>query len=93
MMEQRINEGYAITDSVHVSNAEFVIGQNKTKYGTMYVTWKCSNGTDYYWGHYFEDRFAAQKDLVARAQEEVQYLEMEKQPQEQPQRKKEDRER
>lgn len=93
MMEQRINEGYAITDSVHVSNAEFVIGQNKTKYGTMYVTWKCSNGTDYYWGHYFEDRFAAQKDLVARAQEEVQYLEMEKQPQEQPKRKKEDRER
>ena len=92
MMEQRINEGYAITDSVHVSNAEFVIGQNKTKYGTMYVTWKCSNGTDYYWGHYFEDRFAAQKDLVARAQE-VQYLEMEKQPQEQPKRKKEDRER
>lgn len=92
-MEQRINEGYAITDSVHVSNAEFVIGQNKTKYGTMYVTWKCSNGTDYYWGHYFEDRFAAQKDLVARAQEEVQYLEMEKQPQEQPKRKKEDRER
>ena len=91
-MEQRINEGYAITDSVHVSNAEFVIGQNKTKYGTMYVTWKCSNGTDYYWGHYFEDRFAAQKDLVARAQE-VQYLEMEKQPQEQPKRKKEDRER
>lgn len=93
MMEQRINEGYAITDSVHIGNVEFVIGQNKTKYGTMYVTWKCSNGTDYYWGHYFEDRFAAQKDLVARAQEEVQYLEMEKQPQEQPKRKKEDRER
>lgn len=82
-MEQRVNESYVITDSVHIGNAEFVIGQNETKYGTMYVTWRCSNGTNYYWGHYFEDRFAAQKNLVARAQEEVQYLEMKKQPQEQ----------
>lgn len=82
-MEQRVNEGYVITDSVHIGNAEFVIGQNETKYGTMYVTWRCSNGTNYHWGHYFEDRFAAQKDLVARSQEEVQYLEMKRQPQEQ----------
>lgn len=49
-MEQRVNEGYVITDSVHIGNAEFVIGQNETKYGTMYVTWRCSNGTNYHWG-------------------------------------------
>ena len=82
-MEQRLNEGYASTDSVHVGNAEFVMGENETRYGTMYVTWRCSNGTDYYWGHYFDDRFAAQKDLVARVQEEVQYLELKTQPPEQ----------
>lgn len=83
MMEQRSNEGYVITDSVHVGNAEFVIGKNETRYGTMYVTWRCANGTDYYWGHYFNDLFSAQKDLVARAQEEVQCLELKQQPSEQ----------
>ncbi len=76
MMEQRANEGYIITDSIHVGDVEFVIGENETQYGTMFVTWRCSNGTDYYWGHYFNDLFAAQKDLVARAQEEVKYLEL-----------------
>lgn len=76
MMEQRTNEGYVITDSVHIGNAEFVVGKNETQYGTMYVTWRCANGTDYYWGHYFNDLFSAQKDLVARAQEEIQYLEL-----------------
>ena len=65
-MEQRANEGYIITDSIHVGDVEFVIGENETQYGTMFVTWRCSNGTDYYWGHYFNDLFAAQKDLVAR---------------------------
>lgn len=90
-MEQRINEGYVITDSIHIGNAEFVMGENETKYGTMYVTWKCSNGTDYYWGHYFQDQFDAQKDFVARAQEEIRYLELKKQSLEQqkPQKKKE----
>ena len=34
---------------------------------------------DYYWGHYFSDLFSAQKDLVARAQEEVQCLEEQRQ--------------
>ena len=66
-MEQRVNEGYVITDSIHIGNAEFVIGENQTQYGTMYVTWKCSNGTDYYWGHYLSERQAAEKDLLDRA--------------------------
>lgn len=25
-----------------------MIGENETQYGTMFVTWRCSNGTDYY---------------------------------------------
>lgn len=93
-MEQRENEGYVITDSVHVGSVEFVIGQNETKYGTMFVTWRCNNGIDYYWGHYFNDRFAAQKDLVARAQEEVKYRELKGQaPEPQKPPKKKERER
>lgn len=73
-MDVRINQGYIITDSCHVGDSEFVLGVHSTA-PQQFVTWKCSNQTDYYWGHYFSDLFAAQKDLVARAQEELQYLE------------------
>ena len=77
-MNVRINQGYIITDSCHVGDSEFVLGVHSTA-PQQFVTWKCSNQTDYYWGHYFSDLFAAQKDLVARAQEELQYLEEKRQ--------------
>ena len=77
-MDVRINQGYIITDSCHVGDSEFVLGVHSTA-PQQFVTWKCSNQTDYYWGHYFSDLFAAQKDLVARAQEELQYLEEKRQ--------------
>lgn len=73
-MDLRINAGYIITSSVHVGESEFVLGVS-TKVPGQFVTWKCSGGNDYYWGHYFSDQFAAEKDLVARAQEEIQVLE------------------
>lgn len=90
MMEQRVNEGYVITDSLHIGNAEFVIGENQTRFGTMYVTWQCRDGDNYFWGHYLTERQAAEKDLLARAGQE---LERNMRRQEQPKRKKEDRER
>ena len=77
-MDVRINQGYIITDSCHVGDSEFVLGVHSTA-PQQFVTWKCSNQTDYYWGHYFSDLFAAQKDLVARAQEELQCLEEKRQ--------------
>lgn len=77
-MDVRINQGYIITDSCHVGDSKFVLGVHSTA-PQQFVTWKCSNQTDYYWGHYFSDLFAAQKDLVARAQEELQYLEEKRQ--------------
>lgn len=73
-MDVRMNAGYIITSSVHVGKSEFVLGIS-TKAPGQFVTWKCSGGTDYYWGHYFSDQFAAEKDLVARAQEEIEILE------------------
>ena len=73
-MDVRINQGYVITDSCHVGNSEFVLGVHSTA-PQQFVTWKCNNQTDYYWGHYFSTLFDAQKDLVARAQEEIQCLE------------------
>ena len=77
-MDVRINQGYIITDSCHVGDSEFVLGVHSTA-PQQFVTWKCSKQPDYYWGHYFSDLFAAQKDLVARAQEELQYLEEKRQ--------------
>ena len=78
MMDYRENAGYVITDSCHVGDSEFVLGVHLTA-PQQFVTWKCSNRTDYDWGHYFSDLFSAQKDLVARAQEEVQCLEDQRQ--------------
>ena len=78
MMDYRENAGYIITDSCHVGDSEFVLGVHLTA-PQQFVTWKCSNRTDYDWGHYFSDLFSAQKDLVARAQEEVQCLEDQRQ--------------
>jgi len=77
-MDYRENAGYVITDSCHVGDSEFVLGVHLTE-PHQFVTWKCTGRTDYYWGHYFSDLFAAQKDLVARAQEEVQCLEEQRQ--------------
>ena len=77
-MDYRENAGYIITDSCHVGDSEFVLGVHLTA-PQQFVTWKCTDQKDYYWGHYFSDLFSAQKDLVARAQEEVQCLEEQRQ--------------
>ena len=69
-MSDRINAGYTITDSIHIGTSEFVLGVNKSE-PQMYVTWKCDNGSYYYWGHYTEDRREAERDLLARAQQEL----------------------
>lgn len=74
MMDYRENAGYVITDSCHVGDSEFVLGVHLTA-PQQFVTWKCTDRKDYYWGHYFSNLFDAQKDFIARAQEEIQYLE------------------
>jgi len=71
-MDQRINEGYVITDSIHVGATEFVFGKLDSMI-PMYVTWACKGGDNYYWGHYFSDPMEAKKDLLARAGEELEY--------------------
>ena len=57
MMDYRENAGYIITDSCHVGDSEFVLGVHLTA-PQQFVTWKCSNRTDYDWGHYFSDLFS-----------------------------------
>ena len=78
-MNMRMNAGYIITDSVRVGESEFVLGVN-TKAPSQFVTWACADGKDYYWGHYFSNMYHAQKDLVERAQKEIEILDSRDKP-------------
>ena len=40
----------------------------------MYVTWRCKDGDNYFWGHYTNKRYDALKDLCQRAEREIDYL-------------------
>lgn len=72
-MSERTNAGYTITDSITIGNAEFVIGENQTSMGTQYVTWECKDGDNYFWGHYMTQRRGAERDLLERAQRELEF--------------------
>lgn len=72
-MEQRTNVGYVITDSVHIGETEFALGQNQND-PAQFVTWACDNGDYYYWGHYLTSREDAERDLVKRASERIRFL-------------------
>ena len=74
-MGERVNEGYVITDSIHIGETEFVFGKLDNKI-PMYVTWACKGGDNYYWGHYFRDPLEAKEDLLIRANEELEYQKM-----------------
>lgn len=70
----RANAGFTIIDSIFVGDSEFILGINNAN-PAMYVTWKCADRTNYYWGHYHTDQIAAKRDLLKRAQEELDYME------------------
>lgn len=73
-MEKRTNQGYEIIQSMEVGNAEFVLGVHQTA-PEQFVTWKCSQKSDYYWGHYTNSLLKAMRDLCERTLEEITYLE------------------
>ena len=73
-MNIRTNAGFQIIDSIFIGESEFVLGVNKAN-PTIFVTWKCADGANYYWGHYHTDQIAAKKDLLKRAQEELDSIE------------------
>jgi len=72
-MDERINRGYKIIESIFVGKTEFVLGENLNG-ASQYVTWKCKNGDDYYWGNYISDYHSARLDLYGRVSEEISYL-------------------
>lgn len=70
----RKNAGYTITETIHIGNAEFVLGES-ARDPAHYVTWECKGGDNYYWGHYTTDKLAALRDLLDRAGQELSILE------------------
>ena len=71
-MEQRECARYIITQRIKVKDSEFVLGEHPQK--DMYVTWRCKDGDNYFWGHYTSNRYEALKDLCQRAEKEIDYL-------------------
>ena len=73
-MEQRTNQGYTIIASILLPNQEYVLGEKQTQSREpKYVTWCCVNETDYYYGHYINNKNVAMKDMYERAQHEIAY--------------------
>lgn len=74
--QPRTNAGYAIIDSETVGNQEIVLAENP-KAVQPFATWRRNISNDeqsgqenFFWGHYFTDPEAAQKDFKARVQEQ-----------------------
>ena len=70
----RTNVGYKIIKVIALHHTEFVLGEKTTNSGTKYVTWRCNNQTDYYYGHYIENLDLAMLDLYERVQDEVIFI-------------------
>ena len=68
-----VNQGYTILESVDAGGVEFVLGENP-KAVQPFVTWRRVDGggpTDFTWGHYYNDYQSAKRDLMGRAQEQL----------------------
>ena len=69
-MNKRQNAGYIITDTIHIGDTEFVLGEH-LEAAAPYVTWECNGNDNYFWGHNFMDRKAAIRDLIERTEKEL----------------------
>ena len=73
-MEKRMNGDYEIIQTLNIAGREIVLAYNPKSSLTPSVTWQWNpENSSYYWGHYFKDLYAAQKDLVSRGNDKVQF--------------------
>jgi predicted DNA-binding WGR domain protein len=64
--------GYAVKAYEHYRTEEgrkYYIVLADPSSGQMWVTWECTNGNDFYWGHYFTSEAAARSDFHKRLAE------------------------
>lgn len=71
-MNMRANAGYEIVTALSACGREIVLGKNELG---VWVTWECEGGTNYYWGHYFNNHLAEKKDFCERLLERIHYAE------------------
>ena len=76
---KEVNANYQIIAKVHVGPVQYALGELDGKF-PAFVTWERTPANDrgkqrnYYWGHYFESRKDAIKDLCTRAIEKYEML-------------------
>ena len=73
-MVWRKNAGYIITNQITIGDSEIVLGVHETQ-PNMFVTWECKDKADYFWGHYFTNLLAAQKDFCERGADKARFYE------------------
>lgn len=56
------NGAVVLSEETFDSDSSVVLAWN----GRDYVTWRCFDGTDCYWGHYFSDLAMAKSDFWER---------------------------
>jgi hypothetical protein len=71
-----VNDCFAIIYSARINErTEIVVGKRNTEFGTDYVTWECTDGNNYYWGHYdFQSEQEACLDMYERAAKKLRML-------------------
>lgn len=69
------SKGYTIQDRVSIGKNFFSLGHNPNAV-QPYVVWQSNNETphDFYWGHYFNTKQGALRDLHSRISGEVEFL-------------------
>ena len=73
-MEWRKNAGYIITNSITIGESEIVLGVHETR-PNEFVTWECTDKSNYFWGHYIDDKLKAQRDFLERGLKEIEIAE------------------
>ena len=71
----RMYDNCIITDSIHIGEAEFVLGVSTTAPG-QFITWKCRDTKHYGEPQRFTALADAQKSVIQRAQEELTRIEL-----------------
>lgn len=69
-MAERNNIGYNIEKSFTIGKIEIVLGRNEAA-PDKFVTWQCTNGDNYFWGHYFDNEYDALYDYLDRCKSAV----------------------
>ena len=51
----RENVGYKVIKSIKLPHCEFVLGEKENATVAKYVTWRCVNSKDFYYGHFKDE--------------------------------------